>query len=441
MIRLPAPRAGALGGVALVAIELDRVDNEALRHAAAAAGRACRNAPRLATTLHQLGGESRDAIAAVADGLAWGAYRFAEFTRDGADGGDAALREVLLLCERDDAALPAGLENGVRVGAADIVRTLATMPANHATPAALAAQAARLAEQAGVSCRIWSKDDLHAAGLEAILAVGAGSANEPCMVELRYEGGTGPRIALVGKGITFDSGGLDLKPLNRMVEMKADMTGGAVAIAATWAAAQLGLAVNLVTVVPFAENMPSGTAYRPSDVICHLDGSTTEVISPDSEGRLVLADALAYVRGGGFDAIVDVATLTGSMSLGAERWGIFGNDRALLDGLLEAGRRAGDPGWEMPLLRSYRRFMSSDVADRSNGDDAGPYGVGGIVAALFLEDFVAGERWAHLDIDATAEWRGAAKPAWAPAGITGAPTGALIGWLESIAGQPFPARS
>jgi leucyl aminopeptidase len=431
VIRLPAATAGKLGGVALVAVELDRIDNVALRNAAAAAGRACRNAPRLATTLHRLGEESHDAIAAVADGFAWGGYRFTAYA-----GGDTSPREVLLLCERDDAELPAGLKNGVRVAAADIVRTMVSMPANDATPAALAAETARLAERAGISCRIWSTDELAAGGFGAIVAVGGGSANEPRMVELRYEGGAGPRIALIGKGITFDSGGLDLKDLRRMVEMKNDMAGGATVIAATWAAAELGLGVNLVTVVPFAESMPSGTALRPSDVIRHFDGTTTEVISPDSEGRLVLADALAYVRGGDFDAVVDVATLTGSTSLGIELWGLLGNDRELLDALLAAGRRAGDPGWELPLWRSYRRFMRSDIADRSNDDDSGPYSAGAIMGALFLEEFVAGERWAHLDIDACADWRGVARPTWAPQGPTGSPTSVLIHWLESIAGRP-----
>lgn len=437
VIRVPAPRGGTLGGVALVAIELGYRDHVALRHAAAAAGRACRNASRVATTLHQLADERADAIAAVADGFAWGRFQLAAHrSKPGVDAG--GVYELVLLCESTDAALPAGLEDGIRTDAADALRAMVAAPPGDATPAALAARAAQLAAEAGVGCRVWSKDDLAAAGLEAIPAVGGGSTNDPCMVELRYERTTGPRIALVGKGVTFDSGGLDLKPLRRMVEMKADMAGGATVIAATCAAARLGLDVSLVTVVPFAENMPGATALRPSDVVRHADGTTTEVVSPDSEGRLLLADALAYVRGGGFDAVVDVATLTGSMSLGIELWGLFGNDSALTAALLKAGRRAGDPGWEMPLWRPYRRFMESRIADRSNDDDAGPYGVGGIMGALFLEQFVAGERWAHLDIDASADWQGGARPRWAPTGPTGSPLGALLAWLEAIAGRPYP---
>jgi leucyl aminopeptidase len=431
VIRFAAPRDHALGSVALVCVPLDAPTPTALRHAAAAAGHACRNAARLATTLHQLGGERRDAIAAVADGLAWGRYALTTYKTGSAP--ERTMQEVVLLCANGKAELPAGLESGVRVAAADLVRKLVETPPNDATPAALAAEAARLASRADVSCRVWGKDDLAAAGFEAILAVGGGSANEPCMVELRYEGGDGPRIGLVGKGITFDTGGLDLKELRSMVEMKNDMAGGAAVIAATWAAAELGLNVNLVTVVPFAENLPSGSAFRPGDVIRHVDGTTTEVVSTDAEGRLVLAEALSYLRGNGLDAIVDVATLTGSTALGIELWAVLGTDRELVGSLLDAGERAGDPGWELPLWQSYRRFMRSSVADRSNSAWSGAYPVGTVLGALFLQDFVKGERWAHLDIGATADWRDMAVPEWAPRGATGSPTSALIGWLEARA--------
>jgi len=433
VIRVPGPRGHAIGGLALVCVPL-APDCTALRHAAAAAGLACRNAERLATTLHRLGGERRDAIAAVADGLAWGRHRLTAYKRK-TDLPAAELREVVLLCERDDVVLPAGLDSGARVAASDLVRTLVATPASDATPAALAAEAARVANGAGVSCRIWNQEDLAAAGFEAILAVSRGSANEPCMVELRYEGGGGPRVGLVGKGITYDTGGLDLKGAADMLEMKNDMAGGAAVIAATCAAAQLGLPVNVVTLVPFAENMPSGTAFRPGDVIRQLDGTTTEVVSPDGEGRLVLADALTHLRGSGLDAIVDVATLTGPTAVGIELWAVLGNDRALVAELLEAGARAGDPGWELPLWQSYRRFMRSPVADRSNSSESGSYRVTTMLGGLFLEDFAAGERWAHLDIAATAEWRDMAVPAWAPRGPTGSPTAMLIGWLESLGGE------
>jgi len=431
VVRLAGPRDAALGGVALVCVPLDAPDPTALRHAAAAAGYACRNAERIATTLHQLGGASHDAIAAVADGLAWGRYQLTTYTSTAGP----TMREVVLLCTRDDVALPSGLDNGVRVAAADLVRRLVETPASDATPAALAAEAARVASRVDVSCRIWKKEELASSGHNAILAVGGGSANEPCMVELRYEGGDGARVGLVGKGITYDTGGLDLKSLRSMVEMKNDMAGAASVIAATWAAAELGLNVNIVTVVPFAENMLSGSSFRPSDVVRHADGTTTEVISTDAEGRLVLADALTYLRGSGLDAIVDVATLTGGTALGIELWAVLGNDRELLAALLEAGRRAGDPGWELPLWQSYRRFMRSRVADRSNSAWSGAASVTTMVGGLFLEEFVQGERWAHLDIGATADWRDMAVPDWAPKGATGSPTSALIHWLESLSAR------
>jgi len=236
LVRVPANGSLKSRAVALVCVT-GTPDTIALRFAAAAAARGCRDARRLATTLHQLGEESTDAIAAVADGLAWGRYAFLDYKSERREDGDDRMCQVVLVGNGREPTLPRGLDTGVRVAAGDWVRDLVNIPSCHATPAAIAAEAARIASRASITSRIWQAEDLTAAGLHAVVAVGAGSANAPCMVELRYEGGDGPRVALVGKGITFDSGGLDLKQIRRMVEMKNDMAGAAAVIAATWAAA------------------------------------------------------------------------------------------------------------------------------------------------------------------------------------------------------------
>ncbi|HEX5948734.1 MAG TPA: leucyl aminopeptidase, partial [Actinomycetota bacterium] len=260
-----------------------------------------------------------------------------------------------------------------------------------------------------------------------------GSANPPRLIELRYKGGGRRRpVALTGKGITFDSGGLSIKDAKQMEWMKSDMAGAATMLGAMRAVAQLKPKVNVVAAIPSAENLPGGSAIRPGDVLTHRGGKTSEVLNTDAEGRLVLADALAYLAEQKPRLIVDAATLTGAcmIALGDEIWGVMGSDRALIRELLDTGQEAGEPGWELPLWTSYRKQIKSNVADVKNIGNR--YG-GAITAALFLKEFVGDVPWAHLDIAGTA-FAEKGGDYW-PAGATGNPVRTVIRFLERQAGR------
>ncbi|MBM9460662.1 leucyl aminopeptidase family protein [Nocardioides sp. zg-536] len=298
------------------------------------------------------------------------------------------------------------LERAVALGGAGWrSRQLATVPSNLKNPAWLATQAEAIADEAGLEVRVWDEQQLADEGFGGILAVGAASATPPRLIRLDYtpRGISAraakklPRVVLVGKGITFDSGGLSIKPAASMGSMKRDMTGGAVVLATMAALADLDCPVRVTGLVAAAENAISGRALRPGDVIRHWGGRTTEVGNTDAEGRLVLADALAYAVSELDPAVVvDVATLTGAVkvALGQQVGGLFANDDALADALLEAGEVAGEPLWRFPLYDGYVDKLASKIADASN-DPGGP---GAITAALFLRPFVGEVPWAHLDI-------------------------------------------
>ncbi|GAA3871366.1 M17 family metallopeptidase [Saccharothrix violaceirubra] len=280
-----------------------------------------------------------------------------------------------------------------------LARDLANTPSNTKDPAWLAATTAKLAGAVpGLDVRVRDEKWLRAEGFGGVLAVGGGSPRPPRLVELAWRGtGGGPHLVFVGKGITFDTGGISIKPAEGMHLMRTDMAGGAAVIAATIAAARRRLPVRVTALVPCAENHVSGSAYRPGDVIRHHGGTTTEVTNTDAEGRLVLADALAYaVRTLSPDLIVDVATLTGAMkiSLGVRTAGLFATDDALAADLLAAGEAAAERYWRMPLLQEHADAVHSDLADLRQC----PPGPGGIMAALFLREFAADVPWAHLDI-------------------------------------------
>ncbi|WP_183093895.1 leucyl aminopeptidase family protein [Nocardioides stalactiti] len=284
-------------------------------------------------------------------------------------------------------------------------RTLATVPSNLKNPAWLAEQARAVAAEAGLELRVWDEADLEREGFGGILGVGRASASPPRLVRLDYTppGVSGraakklPHIVLVGKGITFDTGGLSLKPGASMVSMKRDMTGGAVVLSTLAALADVGCPVRVTGLVPAAENAVSGSAIRPGDVIRHWGGRTSEVTNTDAEGRLVLADALAYAAAE-LDptVLVDVATLTGAMkiALGQQLGGFFATDDALAAAITAAGERAGEPVWRMPLYAGYEDRLASKVADADNAAGS----PGAITAALFLRHFTGGLPWVHLDI-------------------------------------------
>ncbi|MDO7868937.1 leucyl aminopeptidase family protein [Nocardioides jiangxiensis] len=280
-------------------------------------------------------------------------------------------------------------------------RALATTPSNLKNPAWLAEQATVWAAEAGLDLRVWDEAQLRAGGFGGILAVGQASATPPRLIQLDYVPPKArrrtPHLVLVGKGITFDSGGLSIKPADSMVTMKRDMTGGAVVLATMAALAAVGCPLRVTGLVAAAENAVSGSSYRPGDVIRHYGGRTTEVTNTDAEGRLVLADALAYaVSELKPDAVVDIATLTGAakVALGLKTGALFANDDALAARIADAGDAAGERLWRLPLAAAYEERLSSKIADADNA--AG--GPGAITAALFLQHFVGGIPWAHLDV-------------------------------------------
>jgi leucyl aminopeptidase len=285
-------------------------------------------------------------------------------------------------------------------------RDLVNAPPNECTPARLAEWAEEAADRSpALSCEALGPDEIRAAGMGALAAVGQGSDNPARLITLRYEPESareGFVLGLVGKAITFDAGGLSLKPAEHMDEMKADMGGGGAVLAATAAIAELGVPLRVLAVVPSCENMPGGHAYRPGDILTALNGKTIEVTNTDAEGRLILADALWHARSSGATHLLDLATLTGAMviAMGDFYAGLFGNDDAWTEQIRAAGEASGDHVWPWPLHETYKRFIRSSFADMKNSS---LYRQGSpILAARFLEEFVGEGPWAHLDIAGTA---------------------------------------
>jgi leucyl aminopeptidase len=306
------------------------------------------------------------------------------------------------------------------------------------SPEWLADQCVAVAADTGLDVEVWDEARLAADGFGGILAVGRGSARPPRLVRLGYEpAGATRHLVLVGKGITFDSGGLSLKPPDAMTPMKTDMSGAAAVIGTMSALQSLGVGVRVTALLPIAENMPGADATRPGDVVRHYGGRTSEVLNTDAEGRIVLADALAYATANlAPDAVVDIATLTGAATLGLGRrhGALFSNSPALTDALVAAGAAGGERLWPMPLVESYRSAIDSSVADLRNiGDPESKFGGGSITAALFLREFIGGTRpevdWAHLDIAGPARADGDEHEI--TKGATGFGVRVLLRWLES----------
>jgi leucyl aminopeptidase len=338
----------------------------------------------------------------------------------------------VVLAELSDDDAPA-VRRAVAVGGAGWrSRALASVPSNLKNPPWLADQAVQLAGETGLEVRVWDDQQLAAEGFGGILGVGQASATPPRLVRLDYTPAKAtrrtPTVVLVGKGITFDSGGLDIKPAESMASMKRDMTGGGVVMAVLAALADVGCPVKVVGLVPAAENALGGNALRPGDVVRHYGGRTTEVTNTDAEGRLVLADAMAWaVENVKPDVLVDVATLTGAMkvALGQQVGGLFANDDALAEALLWSAERSGEPLWRFPLASVYEEKLSSKVADADNA----PKGPGAIGAALFLQHFAGDVPWAHLDVASTGD-APADSHEWSK-GPTGFGARLLLDWLGS----------
>ena len=390
----------------------------------------------VATTLGQVGRSPEGAAQAVVEGFLLGGYRFDRYKTEKKKSKKTGPKEVLLLGKpADSRGVRTAIVRAEVVGAAVTwARDLVNTPSRDATPEVMACHAKQLSKEVGLGVKVWSPAELAKGGFGGILGVGQGSANTPRLVELTYEGGrdTEAPIVLIGKGITFDSGGLSIKDAKNMESMKMDKGGASAILATMRAIASLEPKVNVVAIVPFAENMPSGSAQRPGDVIKHRNGKTSEVLNTDAEGRLVLADALSLAVEKKPAAIVDTATLTGAcmVALGKDVSGVFGNDKALVREVLAAGEAEDEPSWELPLFRGYRKDIDSPVADIKN--IGSPYG-GAITAALFLKEFVDDTPWVHIDI---------AGPAWAdpanalgPKGATGVPVRTLVRFVMDRAGH------
>ncbi len=304
-------------------------------------------------------------------------------------------------------------ERGRKVGAAiaagqTFARNLQMRPGNHCTPSDLAAEAQDLGKRYGIKVSVKRRSQMQKEGMNALLAVAQGSAQEPRFITMEYRGGGGgggggsaKPICLVGKGVTFDSGGISLKPALNMEEMKFDMSGAAAVLGTFEALGRLKPAINVVGLIPTTENLPSSTAVKPGDVVTTHFGKTVEIINTDAEGRLILCDALSYARRFKPACIVDIATLTGAIviALGDQATGVMGNDEDLVAEIRAAGARAGEPCWELPLWDGYRRQIKSDTADIKN---VGGRSAGSITAGWFLKEFIEEHPWAHLDIAGTA---------------------------------------
>jgi leucyl aminopeptidase len=382
----------------------DELDSERIRVAAAVALRraADLSARSIAWAVPE-GADPEATARALAEGTLLAAYKFDRYksTRDETDGNGVEQLEVA-----SDQDLDRAIEqSAIVVEHQNVARDLQNLPSNELTPSKLAEHAmGRVSEIDGLEGEAFGPDRIRELEMGGLLAVAKGSHEEPRLIVLRYEGGApggSGVLGLVGKAVTFDTGGISIKPSGKMQEMKMDMSGGAAVIEATAAIARLGLPVRLLAVVPATENMPSGHATKPGDIITISNGKTVEVNNTDAEGRLILADALAYAVSEGAERTVDLATLTGAIitALGSTYAGLFSNDDALSGAIEEAAGQTGELVWRMPLHSDYKELTRGQVADLVNVSEQRK--ASSAYAASFLEEFVAGRPWAHLDIAGT----------------------------------------
>ncbi len=383
----------------------------------------------------------------LAEGAVLGGYRFDAYQEPKSDS-PKPVRSVTLLFERladPRAARAAATRGTVLAESQNLARRLSNEPANSLSPAVLAREAQKVAREVGLRSRVFDVAELRRRKLGALLAVGQGSSHGPRLIVLEHNAPgraptartqksgtrkrTRPTVCLVGKGITFDSGGISIKPAQGMQDMKHDMSGAAAVIGALRGAAQLRIPLHLVGVIAAAENMPSGTAYRPGDVVRSMSGKTIEIVNTDAEGRVVLADALHYAcQEFAPQAMVDLATLTGACMVALGPWatGVFGNNERLVDRIRRAGEITGERAWPMPLLAQHREEMRSQIADLKN---AGGRAGGASTAAGFLWSFVGDTPWVHLDIAGTG-WTDKPGP-YQPRGATGVGVRLLLELLLS----------
>jgi leucyl aminopeptidase len=359
------------------------------------------NCHKVATILHGsgIGGIGPEASAkAIVEGALLGLYSFTKYKKP-----EYEDIEEILIAVREKEKIPM-LESAIDKGkvvaeAANLARDMVNEPANYMTPSQMAEVAKEIAGKYKLECKVFHREDMETMGMGALLGVAKGSNQPPKLITLAYKGNEHSEKAMgfLGKGITFDSGGISIKPSEGMDEMKGDMAGAAAVMTALGAIAQLKLKINVTAIIPATENLPSGAALKPGDILKAMNGKTIEVISTDAEGRLILADALSYAVKQGLSPLIDLATLTGAcrIALGLLYSGVFGNDQNLIDKVLKAAERTGERMWQMPMPEEYKDQNKSEIADIKNTGNR--YG-GAITAALFLAEFVGNTPWVHLDI-------------------------------------------
>ena len=431
-------------GRTLVAVgmgEPGEVSAETFRRAAAAAVRAAWRTPEVAMTLLEAVAdtevEATHAGRAVAEGAGMAAYEFTAYKTDVTPCRLASVTVVAGgVAGTEDGWLPAALSRGARVAeSVCMARDIVNEPAGRLTPIRLAELATDLAQREGLGVRVLDAEAIASEGLGGLAGVASGSHEPARLIELTYDppGQAVATVALVGKGITFDSGGLSLKRAEGMMTMKTDMSGAAAVLAAMSSLPSLGARVRVLGFLPVAENMPGGGALKPGDVVRIRNGKTVEVLNTDAEGRLVLADGLSLAAEQRPDAILDIATLTGAqiVALGAKITAVLGNHDGLVDQVRSAGDRAGEPIWPLPLAEQYRVDIDSEVADLKNIGEPGQ--AGAVVAGLFLQEFVDGIPWAHLDVAGPA--RSDSDDGYVKKGATGVAVRTLVELLTSF--QPL----
>jgi leucyl aminopeptidase len=346
-----------------------------------------------------------NSIQAEIEGALLGIYTFKKYKQTNTNGNGWGISRINLLANNaNDAMLDLAVKHGIIFAeATNFARDLVNEPPNVLTPSELANRASAIARQFGLECEILDRPEIQELRMGGLLGVAQGSVEPPKFIIMRYHGSPHSEdngIALVGKGITFDTGGISLKPAEHMHEMKSDMAGAAAVIGAMYAIAALKPAINVTALVPTTENMPGGAAYRPGDILRIMNGKTIEIVNTDAEGRLVLADALSYAVKKGLSPIIDVATLTGGIviALGSVMSGMFCNEEELGNEIIAAGQVAGEKFWPMPLDDEYKEAIQSDIADIKQ--TGGKY-ASAVTAAKILEQFVGDAQWAHLDIAGT----------------------------------------
>jgi leucyl aminopeptidase len=399
---LVVPAGGGAGATSVLFVGVgarDEVTLDGLRRAAATVARRAKKAPTVATTLLDAAPDGLDrpqAAQALAEGFVLGSYQFLRYK----GGADASQLARVVLLGRGGARVARALGRGAAVAdAVTWARDLVNEPALGLGPADVVDAAKARLKGRGVRITVWEGDKLVEERMGGVVGVGQGSARPPKFMKIVYTPSGTPRgsVALVGKGVVFDTGGISIKPADGMEAMKTDMSGAAAVLAAMSALRDLDVRCAVTAYVPLAENMPSGSAIRPGDVLRHRNGKTSEVINTDAEGRLILADALALADEDAHDAVIDLATLTGAcqVALGQEIAGLMGNHDGWIEQVRAAAERAGEPVWHLPLPKEYRKQLDSDVADlRNTGSRWG----GALTAGLFLSEFAGDRPWAHLDI-------------------------------------------